>query len=114
MVANVAVKKSSLEDWHPADIKAALNKCGWTLSGLADLHGIGRPTMSTVFLRSYPANEKRIADAIGVAPQVIWPSRWNPDGTQKPRGAHALQFNARQRGRNGKAAAEAAHLATGV
>ena len=54
-----------------------------------------------------------IADAIGVAPQVIWPSRWNPDGTPKPRGAHVLNHTARERARNGKPAAAAGNVAVG-
>ncbi len=113
-MANIPAKKASLEDWHPADILASVRKAGWTLAALAEHYGLERSTLTHAMSRSYPLAEKRIADAIGVAPQVIWPSRWNPDGTQKPRGAHALQFNARQRARNGKAAADAANLATGV
>jgi len=107
MVATATAKKTSQEDWHPADIKAALHKAGWTVTALAELHGINRATISNVFLRSYPLVEQRIADAIGIAPHVIWPSRWNADGTKKPRGMRALQFNAMARARNSKAAAAA-------
>lgn len=110
MVANATAKKTSQEDWHPADIKAALNKAGWTMTALAATHGINRATISNVFLRSYPLNERRIADAIGVDPHVIWPSRWNADGTPKPRGHRALQFNAMERARNSKASAAAGNL----
>lgn len=89
-MANNGVKKTSQEDWHPADIKAALEKAGWTLKALADHHGIkGSSSLSHTFWRSYPANEKRIADAIGVTPQEIWPTRYNQDGTKKPRGLRA-------------------------
>ena len=80
-------KKASHEDWHPADIKAALAKKGWTLRGLAAHHGIkGSSSLSHAFERSFPLNEKRIADALGVPVQEIWPSRYYPDGTKKPRG----------------------------
>lgn len=97
-------KKASREDWHPADILAALHKAGWTLSALAKRHGLrGSTALSHTFIRSYPTNERRIADAVGVPPQTIWPSRWNEDGTQKPRGVRALQFNAMARARNGRA-----------
>ena len=86
-MANTAPKKASLEDWHPADIKAALEKKGWTLRALAAHHGIkGSSSLSHTFERSFPLNEKRIADAIGVPVQQIWPSRYHPDGTKKPRG----------------------------
>lgn len=86
-------KKTSREDWHPADIKAALDKAGWTLRALAAHHGVkASSTLSHTFERSYPLNEKRIADAIGVTPQEIWPSRYNEDGTKKPRGLRALRL----------------------
>lgn len=103
-MANPTAKKTSPEDWHPADIKAALYKKGITLLGLAQAYGLtNSTTISHTFLRSYPANEKRIADAIGVHPKVIWPSRYNADGSQKPRGMRALQFNAANVVRNSKA-----------
>lgn len=86
-MANNNAKKTSQEDWHPADIKAALEKKGWTLLALAQHHGIkGSSSLSHTFERSFPLNEKRIADAIGVPPQEIWPSRYYEDGTKKPRG----------------------------
>ena len=92
-MANHRTKKTSREDWHPADIKAALDKAGWTLRALAAHHGIkASSTLSHTFERSYPLNEKRIADAIGVTPQEIWPSRYNDDGSKKPRGRRALRL----------------------
>jgi len=97
------VKKPVSEDWHPADIKAALHKKGITLKGIADAYGLtSSSTLSSVFTRSYPLNEQRIADAIGVHPKVIWPSRYNKDGSIKPRGFRALQFNASKKARNSK------------
>ena len=91
MAKNTA-KKASQEDWHPADIKAALDKAGWTLRALAAHHGInGSSTLSHTFVRSYPLNEKRIAEAIGVTPQEIWPSRYFADGSKKPRGLRGLR-----------------------
>lgn len=86
-MANNTAKKASREDWHPADIKAALEKKGWTLRALAEHHGIkGSSSLSHTFERSFPLNEKRIADAIGVTPQEIWPTRYFEDGTKRPRG----------------------------
>lgn len=96
-MARNSTKKTSREDWHPADIKAALDKAGWTLRALAAHHGLNSSTpLSHTFLRSYPINEQRIADAIGVAPQEIWPSRYNEDGTKKPRGLSALRLKSTQ------------------
>ncbi|WP_374342656.1 helix-turn-helix domain-containing protein [Azonexus sp.] len=96
-MANNTPKKASREDWHPADIKAALDKAGWTLRALAQHHGLTSSTpLSHTFLRSYPLNEKRIADAIGVTPQEIWPSRYYEDGSKKPRGLRALRLKSTQ------------------
>lgn len=110
MTALASVKKTSREDWHPADIKAALNKAGWTFSALSHKYGVGRSTLNNALVRSYPLAEERIAEAIGVDPHVIWPSRWNPDGTPKPRGINALRVSARERARNSKAAAAGGSL----
>lgn len=110
-MANNAPKKASHEDWHPADIKAALDKKGWSLLALAKHHGIkGSSALSHTFERSYPLNEQRIADAIGVHPMKIWPSRYNEDGTKKPRGlrgARSLKCTAGNCQRNGNEAAAA-------
>lgn len=99
-------KKASQPDWHPADVKAALHKKGITLAGLAEAYGLKESSsLSATFTRSLPTNEKRIADAIGVHPQVIWPSRYNADGSRKLVGFRKLQFNATATARNSKALA---------
>lgn len=104
-MAKATVKKPVL-DWHPADIIAALRKNEITLAGLARAYGLkSSSTLSHTFTRSYPLNEKRIADAIGVHPSVIWPSRYNEDGSVKPRGFRAVQFNATALARNSKTTA---------
>jgi len=104
MITSIA-KKPVNEDWHPADIKAALNKAGMTLAGIARACGLRTSTsLSHAFIRSYPINEKRIADALGLHPMVLWPSRYNSDGSVKPRGFRELQFNATTLARNSKSA----------
>jgi len=74
--------KKASQDWHPADIKAALEKAGWTLRRLAAHHNVA-PTGVKYALRGrcLPA-ERRIADALGVHPMTIWPSRYNADGSR--------------------------------
>jgi lambda repressor-like predicted transcriptional regulator len=105
MASNTA-KKPAAQDWHQADIIAALRKKGITLAGLARAYGLkSSSTLSHTFLRSYPLNEKRIADAIGVHPMELWPSRYNKDGTVKLRGFRAIQFNATAMARNSKTTA---------
>lgn len=91
-------KKANLEqpvqDWHPADVKAALHKAGWTLTALAAEYGLSSSnTLSKALTYSYPVAEKRIADALGLHPKDIWPSRYYENGEIKPRGFHAIQFN---------------------
>lgn len=107
-----AAKKPVIQDWHPADIKAALNKKGITLAGIARAYGMkGSTSLSSTFTRSYPLNEKRIADAIGVHPKLIWPSRYNPDGTRKLQGFQIIQFNATALACNSKTTAADSKLA---
>lgn len=101
-------KKANQEDWHPADIKAALHKRGITLAAIAQAYGLKDSTsLSATFTRSLPANEKRIAAALGLHPKVIWPSRYYESGEPRPRGFRAIQCNAVDRVVNGNLAAAA-------
>lgn len=64
-------------DWHPADIRAALNKRGHTFKSLSLANGYRSPDACGQALhRPYPKVERLIANAIGVAPEIIWPSRY--------------------------------------
>lgn len=77
-----AEKMPAPKDWHPADIKAALVKAGWSFNQLGLYHGYTSKSALTGVLRNpWPKAESLIAEAIGVAPHVIWPSRYNTDGT---------------------------------
>lgn len=92
-------------DWHPADILAALHKRGVTLKGLAAEHELAdASTLSKAMLHSYPASERRIADAIGVHPAEIWPSRYHDDGSPRKRGIRALKSTRVNCQRNGNSA----------
>jgi len=91
-MATAPVIKPGPMDWHPADVKAALDKAGWTLRALARHHGLsGSSTFSATLVRSYPANERRIAEVLGLHPKDIWPSRYHPDGTPKLRGIRGMR-----------------------
>jgi len=73
MTSNTTV----LNDWHPADIGAALKKNGWSFASLSRHHGYAhRQTMHRVIATHWPKGEAIIAEAIGVKPEVIWPSRY--------------------------------------
>ncbi len=63
-------------DWHVADIKAALAKCGTNYEKLAKENGIAGSTLRNALRFKYPKAERIIADKIGVSPDEIWPSRY--------------------------------------
>ncbi len=68
-------KKTAAEDWHRADILAELRKKGWSLRSLAAEGGVSYNTLKTVLDKPYPKMERLIANAIGVAPEIIWAGR---------------------------------------
>lgn len=65
------------QDWHRADIKSALEKRGITLRDLSRQAGLSPDSLRNVFTRSWPRAERIIADALGITPKEIWPSRYD-------------------------------------
>lgn len=63
-------------DWHSADIIAALKKRGTTLSAVSRKAGLASSTLANALFRHWPKGERLIAQAIGVPPEKIWPSRY--------------------------------------
>lgn len=76
MRKHIQSKKASIQDWHRADIKAALEKAGWSLSRLSTHHGFCTGALKHALYKPYVNGERLIAAAIGVTPQTIWPSRY--------------------------------------
>jgi len=69
--------------WHPADIKAAIQKTGITLKDLALKNGLSESLCRmAIIYRCAPSGERVIAKHLNVAPYDIWPDRYNPDGTR--------------------------------
>ncbi|CNI49787.1 helix-turn-helix domain-containing protein [Yersinia pekkanenii] len=64
------------KDWHKQDILAAIRKEKGSLSALSRENGLSPSTLSNALTRPWPKGEVIIADAIGVSPQEIWPSRF--------------------------------------
>ena len=64
------------QDWHQADIIAALRKKGTTLAAVSRAAGLSSSTLSNALSRPWPKGEILIGQAIGVHPAVIWPSRY--------------------------------------
>lgn len=70
------IKKTAQSDWHRADILAELRKKGWSLRSLASEGNVSYNTLKTVLDKPYPKMERLVANAIGVAPEVIWAGRF--------------------------------------
>ncbi|WP_029590931.1 helix-turn-helix domain-containing protein [Franconibacter pulveris] len=66
----------SRQDWHPADIIAALKKRKTSLAALSRAHGLSSSTLANALTRPWPKGEQLIADAIGVPAAEIWPARY--------------------------------------
>ena len=62
-------------DWHPADVLAALKKRGKSLAGVSVANGYHPTAAGKALRRSWPAMEIIIAEALGLVPAQIWPSR---------------------------------------
>lgn len=68
------------EDWHKADIKAALEKAGYTLRALSLARGKSAGYYRETLHRPNPKAEAELARILGTAPQLIWPSRYDDNG----------------------------------
>ncbi|PWD64442.1 helix-turn-helix domain-containing protein [Pectobacterium parmentieri] len=64
------------EDWHKADIIAALRKKGTTVTEVSRNAGLSSTTLANALSRPWPKGEYLIAQVIGIAPEEIWPSRY--------------------------------------
>ena len=77
-----AQTQEGMQDWHWADVLAALRKQGWSLRqvGLEEGYADGN-TLGEVARVPYPKAEAILAHYIGVDhPMRIWPSRYDRDG----------------------------------
>jgi Ner family transcriptional regulator len=73
------------QDWHPADILAALKKRGHTLAGLSVANGYHPNAAGKALKMPWPAVEQLVAAALGLSPQAIWPSRYDSDNMPRRR-----------------------------
>ena len=83
MNASNGNESSGTTDWHPADVLAALKKRGHNLAGLSVTHGYHPTAAGKALKQPWPAMEQLLAAAIGVAPQEIWPSRYDGEGNPR-------------------------------
>lgn len=85
------LEKTSPGDWHPAEVVAALRMKGWSFRQLSIINGYHTNSLTGVLRRTWPKGEAIVAEAIGVEPQRIWPSRYGPDGKPNRCGNRVLR-----------------------
>ncbi|MDR2220679.1 MAG: helix-turn-helix domain-containing protein [Methylobacillus sp.] len=76
-------KKPASQDWHRADIIAAVRKTGTNLQRLSRSLGYARGVLGNALSGPCPKYERLIAEHLGTIPQHIWPSRYHADGSPK-------------------------------
>lgn len=92
-------ENSIRKDWHPADVKAALEKSGTSLRALARKFGYSH--IQRVLKSQWWAAEQIVAGALNMRAEEIWPSRYETprdrgrDMTRMPK-AVKLAKNARK------------------
>ena len=85
LIEKIENAESRKQDWHRAEIVAAVRKRGKTITALSIESGLSANTLKSALhantLKSalqfkYPKGERIISDFLGVPPQEIWPSRY--------------------------------------
>lgn len=64
------------QDWHPADIIAALKKHGTSRAAVSRKVGLASGTLANALRSHWPKGERLIAEALNISPAQIWPSRY--------------------------------------
>ncbi|MBE0599379.1 MAG: helix-turn-helix domain-containing protein [Desulfuromonadales bacterium] len=72
-------RRQARTDWHPADIKAALAKAGYTFARIARENDF-KVSTSNVLRTMWPRVESIVGEILGVHPAEIWPSRYDAQG----------------------------------
>ncbi|HGU3860833.1 TPA: transcriptional regulator [Escherichia coli] len=69
-------REVSDHDWPPEIIKARLHMAGLSLRSLSLKAGYIRDSLKSVLRTPCRPYQQIIADALGVSPEEIWPSRY--------------------------------------
>lgn len=72
------------QDWPRGYIRAVLAAKGTTLRELSRRNGMADDTLRNALYTHWPKGERIIAKACGVAPEVIWPSRFQAEVALAP------------------------------
>lgn len=81
------------QDLTAAEVKRRIREKGVTLAQLSERAGFSRSAASIALKNRSPYVQQAIADFLGVAPQDIWPSRYDVNGSpirMDPRGRRGL------------------------
>ncbi|MBF0583083.1 MAG: helix-turn-helix domain-containing protein [Magnetococcales bacterium] len=93
------------EGWDHIDIKAALERRGWSLSRLSAANGYSRFAAVKALRESWPQVEWIIAEALDLKPWDIWPERYPLGPTDRPARRPIARYRKnRTDGSTGKAA----------
>jgi Ner family transcriptional regulator len=93
MTTNRRLQKKPAEgDWSSHYILYRLHEKGMSYERLSRLNGYYKTAAALINHKTWPKMQSIVAKAIGVAPQEIWPSRYNEDGTPK-RGLRLTRHN---------------------
>lgn len=96
------------EDWHPADVIAALWKRGISLRQLDQKHGLAPGYMTKALRTRMPRAQRLIAEALDVPPSRIWPSRYDRKGQPLGRGEYRPRVGNHTAAKDTRAAAPSA------
>ena len=66
-------------DWHPEIIKAEIHKRGLSFLALSLKAGYKKDSLKTVLRTPCKPYQQIVADALGVEPEIIWPSRYQTE-----------------------------------
>ncbi|MCX9039352.1 helix-turn-helix domain-containing protein [Citrobacter portucalensis] len=67
-------------DWHPETIKAEVHKRGFSFRSLSLKNGYSKDSLKSVLRTPCRPYQQIVADALGVDPETIWPSRYKTVG----------------------------------
>jgi Ner family transcriptional regulator len=73
----LAIARKTEKDWHPADVKAALEKRGSSLAEVERKNGYSVGTASHLWTRRYPKLQTAVARELNLDPWDIWPTRYD-------------------------------------
>jgi len=80
---NARHPKKPVGDWPSHYITYRLYDRGTSYDRISREHHYSRTAAQMAIKLPWPKMERLIAEAIGVTPQEIWPSRYEADGTPK-------------------------------